>query len=101
MIPIWELYYVKELKEISFNDSTSENFKDQRSLFDRKKIYETLQWAEENPNYDFKEIMKNAPVPHKLEFSNKEVYEYLVKFKEFMENEEYGVLTDDRPSIEF
>lgn len=97
MIPIWELYQINELSEIVFGVSVSEYIKDIKSLEERKNIYEALKWAKENSNYDFKGIMKDAPVPHKLKFSNREVYKYLMDFKTFMENEEYELLTDDRP----
>lgn len=97
MVPIWELYHIKELSEIVFGTLVSEYLKDMKSLEDRKNIYEALKWAKENPNFDFKGIMKDAPVSHKLKFSNKEVFIYLMDFKAFMENEEYELLTDDRP----
>ena len=45
--------------------------------------------------------MNDAPVSHKLQFSNKEVYTYLMSFKEFMENEDFALLTDDREPIRF
>lgn len=45
--------------------------------------------------------MKDAPVSGKLEFSNEEVYQYLMGFKTFMENEEYALLTDNKLPKEF
>lgn len=97
MIPIFFLYDIEEIKEISFDSVGSEYLKDGYNLELRNKIYEALNWAKENPNFDFKGIMKDAPVSHKLKFSNKEVFKYLMDFKAFMENEEYELLTDDRP----
>ncbi|MCS4237449.1 hypothetical protein M2306_002512 [Myroides gitamensis] len=101
MIPIFWLYEISSLEEVKFTLESSNYIKDGYGIEERNNIYEALQWAKDNPNYNFKGIMKNAPVPHKLEFSNKEVYYYLMKFKEFMENKEYEILTDDRPTIEF
>ena len=101
MIPIFELYSIVEISEVVFNSSVSEYIKDQRGLEDRKKIFENLTWAKENPSFDFKSIMNDAPVSHKLQFSNKEVYTYLMSFKQFMENEDFALLTDDREPIRF
>jgi hypothetical protein len=97
MIPIFFLYDIKDIKEINFDSEGSEYLKDGYTLNQRKSIHEALKWTKENPNFDFKGIMKDAPVPHKLKFSNKEVFKYLMDFKAFMENEEYELLTDDRP----
>ena len=36
-----------------------------------------------------------------LVFSNEEIYSFLMNFKSFMENEEFGLLTDDKPPHEF
>ncbi|TXF79492.1 hypothetical protein [Chryseobacterium sp.] len=97
MIPIYELYSIQELDEVTFDRSVAEYLKDQRSLKDRKKIYSALEWAKENPNYDFKDIMKDAPVSHELSFSNSEISDYLMSFKTFMENKDFKLLTEDRP----
>ena len=67
------------------------------SLDKRKRIYESIKRAEVNPDWDFKKIMKNDPKSYKLPFTNKDIYRYLVQFKSFMENEEFGLLTDDKP----
>lgn len=34
----------------------------------------------------------------KLKFTNEEIYSYLLNFKSFMKNEEFSLLTDDRPT---
>ncbi|WP_158530822.1 hypothetical protein [Tenacibaculum sp. E3R01] len=33
-----------------------------------------------------------------VNFSNEIIYEYLMNFKSFMENEEFSLLADDRPT---
>ncbi len=98
-IPIFVLYNFQYLNDINFNVIESNAMKDRYNLEERSKIHEDLVWAENNPNYDFKSIMNDAPVVGKLSFSNKEIYNYLMDFKAFMENEEYGLLIEDKPTI--
>lgn len=57
--------------------------------------------AKKNSRFDFKSIMNDATVSHKLQCSNKEVYKYLMSFKEFMENQDFALLTDDTEPIRF
>lgn len=97
MIPIWALYNFKNINEIALKVDDSEYLKNVYNLEQRKKIHSALKWAKENPNFDFKGIMKDASVSHELIFSNSEVYNYLMSFKDFLENKEYKLLTDDRP----
>ena len=101
MIPIWALYNFESIKDITFKIDDSEYLKNNYTLLERNNIYNSINWAKENPNFDFKSIMKEAPVSHKLKFSNKEIFKYLMNFKEFMENDEYNLLTDDRKPKEF
>ena len=101
MIPIWELYDLNSLDEATFTKDSSEYLKNAYSLKERKNLDEALKWAEINPNFTFENIMKKAPVVGKLNFSNEEVYQYLMNFKAFMENKDYELLTDDREPIEF
>lgn len=98
MTPIFYLYEIEKVEQIKLNESTAEKFKD---IYDKKiriEIFESLKWAEENKDFHFESIMENAPVRGKLKFTNDEVYSYLMNFKSFMENEEFGLLTDDRPT---
>lgn len=98
MVPMFALYNFQSVKDIEFKLDDAEYLKDFYNLDERKDIQQALVWAKENPNFDFKEIMKEAPTPHKLRFSNKEVFKYLMDFKTFMENEEYKLLLEDRPT---
>lgn len=81
---------------ISKNDD-SEYLKNVYDLEQRKSIHNVLKLVKENPSFDFKGIMEDAPAFHELTFSNLEIYNYLMSFKNFMENQEYKLLTDDRP----
>jgi hypothetical protein len=96
MTPLFTLYKVKNINEIILDKDTSERMKNMLNLGIRKGIYNALQWVESNPDFEFESIMKEAPVQGSLNFSNEEVFEYLIKYKEYMENDEYGLLTDDR-----
>ena len=100
-MPLFGLYDIDSLEEVKFTIESSNYIKNGYSLEIRKNIYDSLNWAKENPSFDFKSIMNDAPVPHKFKFSNKEVYKYLMSFKEFMENEDFALLTDDREPIRF
>lgn len=97
MVPIYELHFINSLDDIIFNEGTATYFKDQNSLTERKELYENLVWAQEHPEYDFKSITKDAPIPNELSFSNEEVHRYLMDFKKFMEDKIYEMLSDDRP----
>lgn len=98
MTPLFTLYKIKNLDEIILNKDTSERMKNMFNLEIRKGIYNALHWSEQNPNFHFESIMKEAPVQGSLKFSNEEVFEYLMKYKEYMENDEYGLLIDNRPT---
>ncbi|MEL1244675.1 hypothetical protein AAEO56_10420 [Flavobacterium sp. DGU11] len=98
MTPVFVLFNFERIEDIEYKMADAEYLKDVSNLDERKRLYSALKWAEKNSNYDFKSIIKNAPVPGKLKFSNKEVYIFLLSFKKFMENEEYTLLTDDRPT---
>lgn len=97
MIPIFALYNFESIKNVELKLDDAEYLNNFYTLNERKNIEQALLWAKENPNFDFKGIMKEDPVAHKLKFSNKEIFKYLMAFKMFMEIEEYELLTDDRP----
>ena len=98
IIPIWPLYDVSKINDVIFDKNLSDYIKRGYNLKKRKDIYESLVLANENPNYNFLEIMNNAPSVRKVEFANSQVYKHLMSFKKFMENEEFGLLTDDKPT---
>ncbi len=99
--PIWELYHIDNIKDfnidsISFNSRMAEYYKDLYSIKERKEIYKSLEWAKEKPEYDFKGIMNDFPVVNDIPFSNSQIYNYLMKFRGFMEEKEFGLLIDNR-----
>lgn len=96
IIPMFALYNFKNIKDIVLTSNDAEYLKDFYDLKHLKDIYNALIWAKENPNFYFKGIMKDAPVSHRLKFSNRDVYKYLIDFKIFMENEKNELLADDR-----
>lgn len=99
--PISELYHIKSLDEVVFNQKVSEYLKDTYSLDERKNIHQAIVNVEQKPNHDFKDLMREVPKPQDLSFSNEEIFSYLLSFKTFMENEEFDLLIDSRPPKDF
>ena len=100
MIPIWLLYNTKSLGDIKYDEVLSETLKNGYDLDSRKLIYKALEWIESKSEYDYKGIMDNAPTSRKLDYSNSEIYQFLMDFKIFMGKNEYELLSDNRPPIE-
>ncbi len=98
IIPMWTLYNMKDLEDINFDINLSDYIKRGYNLTKRKELYEVLEWAEDNPNYSFINLMDNAPSVRKIKFTNKEIYLHLMNFKSFMENTEFSLLIDNRPT---
>ncbi|WGH74641.1 hypothetical protein P8625_11145 [Tenacibaculum tangerinum] len=96
MSPLWILHNKK--KEEKLDRNIAEQFKDIHELKIRKMIYDSLKWAEKNASYEFSKIFERMPNIIKTKYDNAFIYNYLIRFKGFMENEEYGLLTDDRPT---
>ncbi len=101
IIPIFELHHINSMDQIKFDNEVAEYFKDRRDLNERMEIYENLSWAENQTDYDYKQLMKSAPEPKELPFSNMEIHQYLMQFKLFMEDEEFQMLSDDRAPRQF
>lgn len=57
-----------------------------------------MKWAKENSSYKFENIFRRMLRVTSVNFSNEIIYEYLMNFKSFMENEEFSLLADDRPT---
>lgn len=96
MSPLWILYSKKN--EQKLDSFMAEQLKDFHGLKDRRLIYKALQWTENNKDYEFVNIFERMPILIEVNFSNAFIYLYLINFKSFMENEEFGLLTDDRPT---
>lgn len=94
--PLWAAYREKTLG-INLDKKISETLKDTHNLAERKQIYNTIKQVIKRPKYDFQAINnKIKPFASNVSFNNEEIYNYLTSFKNFMENVEYGLLTDDR-----
>ncbi|CAM1361996.1 hypothetical protein [Tenacibaculum xiamenense] len=93
MMPVWPLYNVEKIIDVKYNDKSAKRLSKVYSQTQLNNIYNALSWADKNPNYNFLEIMKDAPTPRKLKFSNKEIYKHLINFKKFMED--FGLIEDD------
>ena len=96
MSPLWVLN--NKGVNLHLDLKVAEQFKDIHGLEKRKLIYNSLEWAEGNSGYKFEGIFRRMPSVISVNFSNETIYEYLMNFKSFMENEEFGLLTDDRPT---
>lgn len=95
------LYNKKTLDEVpAFDHHFANHIKANLSLKSRKSTYKALEWAKENEEFDYKNLMEEL-LWRTLVFSNEEIYSFLMNFKSFMENKEFGLLTDDKPPHEF
>ncbi|OED44522.1 hypothetical protein AB832_01935 [Flavobacteriaceae bacterium (ex Bugula neritina AB1)] len=81
IIPIWLLYDVETIEEVKLDKVLEDNIKEY-DLEKRKYLYSVLESISEST--DFMEILNNIPTGKNLEYSNKEIYEYLTNFKKFM-----------------
>ena len=80
-----------KLDDYKLNELIAERKKERQSLDSRKKEYEALVWAKENPNFDFRTCWHES-----IPFTKVAVFNLLMKMKAFYEVEEYKLLTDDR-----
>lgn len=90
-LPLWELYQAGSVEKIRFNNTSATRLKERRDLEFRQDLYKALIWAENNPTYNFKEIVNGIPIPRKLNLSNTELLNYLMHFKAFMENKHFNL----------
>ncbi|SNR17728.1 hypothetical protein [Tenacibaculum jejuense] len=89
IIPLWLLYNVKSIDNVNFDTILVENMKEY-NIVDRQYLYSVINSIDKN--YDFSSVLENIPNSKEISFSNDEIYIYLMKFKSFMENEEYELL---------
>jgi len=79
-IPMYGLHYIDSIEDVNYNDKHIDLFKRDYSLERRKEIFDSLEWAMNNENTDFKNIK-----PYSSDrFSNAEIFEYLKKIYLFM-----------------
>lgn len=102
LIPLSYLLQVEKIENINLNKDGAEHIKDYYNLEIRKEIYLAL-FEFENidiQNYDFQALLKDSGLLGPIKFSNLQIYNYLMDFKAFMEDEKFGLLIDNRPPKE-
>lgn len=80
-----------KLENFVFNKFMAERKKNIQNLVERKKQYNALVWAKNNSDFDFRTCWHES-----IPFKKVEVFQLLMKLKEFYEVDEYELLTDDR-----
>ncbi len=91
-IPIGYLYDIDDLNNFpGFKKSGLEHFLSGYEKSEINGIIEALEWAAENPNYDFTSMLPGIKHSNKdiyeymlpgIKHSNKDIYEYLCGFEE-------------------
>lgn len=90
-IPLWLLFNVESIDEIKFDAVLANNISEYE-LKDRKYLYSVINSISEE--FKFDDIISNIPNKEKIKFSNEEIYIYLSKFKNFMEDKKFGLLIE-------
>ncbi len=78
-IPLYKLNYVSDIEEIKLDENFLNQFCSEYETDERRDIFDQLDWAVKNPNYDFNSLL----VPTD-KFTNKEIYGYIQKLHKFM-----------------
>lgn len=81
-IPLYKLNYVSDIKEIRLDQEFLEQFREEYEPEERKSIFEQLEWALDNPNYQFKSLVDSD------RFSNEEIYSYIKRLHKFILDKE-------------
>ena len=82
-IPLYKLNYVTDIDEINLDENFLDQYHIEYDSDERKNIYEQLEWAVNNPNYDFSLLVDSN------RFTNKQIYKYIRRIYEFIsQNEE-------------
>lgn len=80
MIPMYRLHSLQSVDDQDYDEDSVRFFRRDYSLEKRREIFEALEWATENPDYDFKSL----PSYEDLRHSNSDIFRYLKKIYEFM-----------------
>lgn len=83
IIIMYRLITTSNIKDIKYDQQDVALFCNNYSLEERKSQFSSLEWAMNNPNYDFKSI---SPIFKDLKFSNSEIYNYLSLLYQFVKN---------------
>lgn len=77
-IPLYKLNYVSNIDEIKLDQNFLNQFCNEYETDERKNIFEQLDWAVKNPDYDFNSLVTSD------KFTDKEIYGYIQKLHKFM-----------------
>jgi hypothetical protein len=77
-IPIYELYYIEQTTDFKGSRFLNVNYYKNYESETIVGIFQQLEWAVENPTYDFASLLPN------LTFNNEEIYEFLLNIHSFM-----------------
>lgn len=77
-IPLYDLNYVSNIDEIKLDQNFLSQFCSEYEIEERKDIFEQLEWAVNNPDYDFNSLVTSD------KFSNEEIYDYIRKLHKFI-----------------
>lgn len=80
VIPMYRLHSLKSVDDQQYHDDSARLYRRDNNLKDRQEMFETLEWAMENPDYDF----KSFPSYEDLRHSNADIFRFLRGFYEFM-----------------
>lgn len=77
-IPLYKLNYISDINEIKLDENFLAQFRIEYEPEERKNIFKQLEWAVNNPNYDFSSLVDSK------RFTNKQIYSYIQKLYEFI-----------------
>jgi len=79
MDPMYRLHYLQSVDDQQYHKDSAKSYRRDYELKERQEIFEALEWAMENPNYDFKSFPTYEDVRH----TNAEIFRFLKGFYEF------------------
>lgn len=77
-IPLYKLNYVSDIDEIKLDQNFLSQFCNEYEIEERKSIFEQLDWAVNNPDYDFNSLVTSD------RFTNKEIYSFIQELHAFI-----------------
>lgn len=77
-IPLYKLNYISDIDEIKLDENFLAQFRNEYETEERENIFKQLEWAVNNPNYDFNRLVESK------NFTNKQIYSYIQKLYEFI-----------------
>jgi hypothetical protein len=86
-IPMYGLHYIDSVDNVIYKDEDVALFRRDYSLDDRQRMFQSLEWAMNNPNTNF----NNIKPYESTRFSNEEIFEYLKKIFSFMKDHKLNI----------